>query len=163
MVDVPGFVRDHEVVAALLDGVLEDHEVLDQHLIHAADRLKAVQLVLAAFELDMPRLAGKPRAQRMDVFVAGFEQACDGVLRQPVDFQVGMELSQLARDGDVAAAMAEADRRREIERALLACRAWQRRPRGRRDAQPAIEKVVDQGVRLCRIAAREGYDRRLRS
>ena len=62
MVDVPGLVRDHDVVGALVDSVLEDHEVLDQHLIHAADRLKAVQLVLAAFEFDMPRLAGKPRA-----------------------------------------------------------------------------------------------------
>jgi len=62
MVDVPGLVRDHEVIGALLDGVLEDHEILDQHLIHAADRLKAVQFMLAAFELDMPRFAGKPRA-----------------------------------------------------------------------------------------------------
>ena len=66
VVDVPGLVGDHEVVAALLDGVLEDHEVRDQHLVHAADRLKAVQVVLAAFELDVPRLAGEPRAQRMD-------------------------------------------------------------------------------------------------
>src|SRR3954464_1895705 len=48
--------------------------------------------------------------------------------------------------------MAEADRGRKIERALLVCRAWQRRTRGRGNAQPPIDKVVDQGVGLCRIA-----------
>ena len=122
MVDVPGLVRDHEVIAALLDRVLEDHEVLDQHLIHAADRLKAVQFMLAAFELDMPRLAGKPRAERMNVLVAGLEQTRDRILRQPVHSQIRMEPAQLARDGDVATAMAEADRRRKIEDALLARR-----------------------------------------
>ena len=61
MVDVPGLVRDHEVVAALFDSVLEDHEILDQHFVHAAERLKAVQFVRAAFEFDMPRLACKSR------------------------------------------------------------------------------------------------------
>ncbi len=40
VVDVPGLVGDHEIVAALLDGILEDHEVGDQHLVHAADGLE---------------------------------------------------------------------------------------------------------------------------
>src|SRR6185295_19571732 len=88
----------------------------------------------------------------MDMFVVGFEQACDRVLCQPVHFQVRMALSQLARDGDVATAMAEADRGRKIESALLACRAWRRRTRGRGNAQPPIDKIVDQGVRLRWIA-----------
>ena len=43
-------------------------------------------------------------------------------------------LSQLARDSDVATAMAETDRRRKIEGALLVRRAWQWRTRGRGDA-----------------------------
>ena len=102
LVDVPGFVGDHQVVAALVDGILEDHEVGDQHLVHAAQRLEAVQVVLAQFELDVPRLAGQQRAQRMDAFAAGRQQARHRVLRQPVDLEVRMELAQLARDGDIA-------------------------------------------------------------
>ena len=47
VVDVPGLVGDHEVVAAGVDGILEDHEVGDQHLVHAADRLEGVEIVLA--------------------------------------------------------------------------------------------------------------------
>ena len=66
MVDVPGLVGDHEIVAARLDGILEDHEVRDQHLVHAADRLEGVEIVLAGLQLDVPRLAGKPRTERMD-------------------------------------------------------------------------------------------------
>ena len=115
LVDVPGFVGDHQVVAALVDGILEDHEVGDQHLVHAAQRLEAVQVVLARFQLDVPRLAGQQRAQRMDALAAGRQQARHRVLRQPVDLEVGMELAQLARDGDIAAPVAEADRRGEIE------------------------------------------------
>ena len=75
VVDVPGLVGDHEIVAALLDGILEDHEVGDQHLVHAADGLEGVEIVLARLQLDVPRLAGQPRAERMDALAAGFEQA----------------------------------------------------------------------------------------
>ncbi len=35
VVDVPGFVGDHQVVAALVHRILEGHEVGDQHLVHA--------------------------------------------------------------------------------------------------------------------------------
>ena len=140
LVDVPGFVGDHQVVAALVDGILEDHEVGDQHLVHAAHRLEAVQVVLAQFELDVPRLAGQPRAQRMDALAAGRQQARHRVLRQPVDLEVGMELAQLARDGDVAPPVPEADRRGEIECPLgfgrAACRPFRAGVR-RRDAELA--------------------------
>ena len=118
VVDVPGLVGDHEIVAARIDGILEDHEVGDQHLVHAADGLEAVQIVLARFQLDMPRLAGQPRAQRMDALAAGFQQPRHRILRQPVDLQVGMQLAQFPRDGDVAPPMAEADGRGEIKRLL---------------------------------------------
>ena len=47
MVDVPGLVSDDEIIAALLDGILEDHEVVDEHLVHPADGLKRVEIVLA--------------------------------------------------------------------------------------------------------------------
>ena len=119
VVDVPGLVGDDQVVVARIDGVLEGHEVLDQHLVHAADRLEGVEIVLARLFLDVTRFAGEPRAQRMDGLAVGHQQARHRILRQPVDLEAGMELAQFLRDGDVAAAVAEADRRGEIERALL--------------------------------------------
>ena len=168
MVDVPGLVGDHQIVAAGIDGILEDHEVLDQQLVHAADRLEGMEIVLARFELDVLRFAGQAGGERMDALAVGREQACHGILRQPVDLQAGTELAQFAGDGDVAAPVAEADGRGQIERLLLARGAACLRPGrgpGRGDAQPAIEKVVDQGVALGGIAAerivaaaRDGYE-----
>ena len=141
VVDVPGLVGDHEIVAALLDGILEDHEIGDQHLVHAADGLEGVEIVLARLQLDVPRLAGQPRAERMDALAVGLEQARHGVLRQPVDLQVGMQLAQFPRDGDVAAPVPEADGRREIERLLgLASPAWRACLR-RGNAELAIEEI----------------------
>ncbi len=127
VVDVPGLVGDHEIVAALVDRILEDHEVLDQHLVHAAERLEAMQVVLAGFELDVPRLAGEPRAERMHPLVVRVQKPRHRVLRQPVHLEIGMELAQLARDREIAPPVAEPDRRGEIERALFPCRA-RRRP-----------------------------------
>ena len=126
-------------------------------------RLEAMQVVLAGFELDVPRLAGKPRAERMDALAAGFQQARHGVLRQPVDLEIRMQLAQLAGDGDVAPPMAEADRRGEIERrssrlargAAAACR--------RGDAEPAVEEIVDQRVALGRDSGPADCARRRRS
>ena len=118
MIDVPRLVGDHEVVAARVDSILEEHEVGDQQLVHAPDRLEGMEVVLAGLLLDVPRLAGEAGAERMDALASRFEQPRHRVLRQPVDLQAGMELAQLAGDGDVAPAMAEADRRREIEHLL---------------------------------------------
>src|SRR5256885_1986680 len=89
----------------------------------------------------------------MNVLVAGLEQTRDRVLRQPVHFQVRMELSKLARDGDVATTMAETDWGGKIECALLASNAWQGGPRRRDDAEAAIDEVVDQRVGLCRVSS----------
>ena len=87
VVDVPGFVGNDEIVAARVDGILEDHEIGDQHLVHASDRLEAVQIVLTRLQLDVPRLACKPRTQRVDALAAGLKQTRHGVLRQPIDLQ----------------------------------------------------------------------------
>src|SRR5262245_11779799 len=86
------------------------------------------------------------------MLVAGLEQARDRILRQPVHPEVGLKLAQLARDGDVAAAMTKADRRGEVECALLACAARRAFTCRRADGEPAIEEIVDQRVRLCRIS-----------
>ena len=121
---------------------------------------KALQIVLARLQLDVARLAGEPRAERMDALAAGLEQARHRVLRQPVDLQVGMQLAQLARDGDVAAPVPEADRRGEIERLLGLAPPASRRLARARDAELAIEEVVDQRVALGRKAARADCARR---
>src|SRR6266540_310801 len=50
---LPGLVAHHQVVLALGDGVVEDHEVGEQDLVHAADGLEAVQVVLGGLRLDV--------------------------------------------------------------------------------------------------------------
>ena len=72
VIDVPGFIGDHEIVGGFFHRILEDHEILDEDLVHIAKRLEAVQFVFAAFELDMPRLARQPRTQGVDLLVAGY-------------------------------------------------------------------------------------------
>ena len=48
------------------------------------------------------------------------EHVRDGLLREPVDLEVGMQRAQLARDRDVAPGVAEPDRGGDVERALVA-------------------------------------------
>jgi hypothetical protein len=75
------------------------------------------------------------------------------VLGEPIDLKAGVELPQLARDREIAPAMAEADRRRQVERALggPANRLGSRRRRGGNAAQ-AIDELHDQKVDLGRDA-----------
>src|ERR1700733_7050080 len=75
MIDVPGFVSDDEIVVAVLDGVLENHEVRDQHFVHSSQRLEGVQIMFARFQYDVPGWAGEPGTERMDIFAVRFQQA----------------------------------------------------------------------------------------
>ena len=54
----------------------------------------------------------------MDALARGLEQRRHRVLGEPIDLEAGVELPQLARDREIAPAMAGADRRRQVERAL---------------------------------------------
>ena len=119
VVELPGLVADPEVVLLLADEVVEDHEVREQDLVHPADRLEAVQVVLRRLALDVVRLVGEGRAGRMDPFAARLEHRGDRVLREPVDLEVGMEPAQLVGDRRVALRVAEADRRGDVEGALV--------------------------------------------
>ena len=111
VVDVPRLVADDEVVVLVLDDVVEDHEVVDEDLVHPADRLEGVQVVLGRTR---PRCgptrwpasadAGWTRSPRV------LEHRGDRVLGEPVDLQVGMVPAQLGGDGDVAPGVTEADR-----------------------------------------------------
>ena len=56
VVELPRLVADPEVVLLVADEVVEDHEVREQDLVHPADRLEAVQVVLGRLALDVAGL-----------------------------------------------------------------------------------------------------------
>ena len=93
-------------------------------------------------------LVREVRAARVDPLAARLEHRGDGVLREPVDLEVGVELAQLVGDRRVALRVAEADRRGDVERALAARLAAHpaRRPGRRRD------EVAQEQVDLDRVA-----------
>src|SRR5687767_9192909 len=64
-----------------------------------------------------------------------------------------MQLAQFPCDGDVAPSVAEADRRGEVERPLVAFSARRCLARRRGKTEPAIEEVVDQRVAFGWITA----------
>ena len=115
VVDVPGLVADDQVVAALLDDLLEHHEVGHQDLVHPAQRLEAVQVVPAGLGGDVRGLAGQPLAGGVDVLAFGVQHGGHRVLGQPVDLEIGAEPLQFLGDGHVAAGVAEPDRRGQVQ------------------------------------------------
>ena len=152
VVELPGLVADPQVVGLVAHDVAEDHEVGQQDLVHPPPGLKDVELVLARLGGDVARLVGQLRARRVDVLAAGLEDARDRVLREPVDLQVGVQRAQLARDGDVAPGVAEADGRGDEQRAPAAARSRGARARRRRAAVGARGEVVQQLVEAHRVA-----------
>ncbi len=83
----------------------------------------------------------------MNALAGFFEEGGDGVLGQPVDLEIGLQLAKLTGDGEIAARMAEADRRGEIERALAPCHGAAARDRFRVDApRRAVDEIADQPV-----------------
>src|SRR5262249_40226329 len=100
------------------DEVVEHHEVREQDLVHPADRLEAVQVVLGALALDVSGLVREERAGRMNALTALLEHRGDGMLREPVDLEVRTQRAELVGDRDVALRVPEADRRRDVESPL---------------------------------------------
>ena len=130
VVDLPRLVADHEVVVAFAHDVVEHHEVVDQDLVHAANRLEAVQVVLGGLALDVLRLAREVAARRMNRLALAVEDTRHGMLREPIDLE--------AVDACLAA-RARSRRRAARGRGRSATRrrapAWPRRPgRGGRGA-----------------------------
>ena len=91
VVELPGLVSDPEVVGLGTDDVVEDHEVGEQDLVHPPDRFERMQLVTVGLRLDVARLVRQLPARRMDALAGGLEDARDGILREPVDGQPGVE------------------------------------------------------------------------
>lgn len=110
-----------------------------------------MKIMLARFHLDVLRFTDQSGAQGMKALARGVEQARDGILCQPVDLQSGLQQTQLAGDGDVAATVPQANRRREIECLLAAprrcCLAF-----GRSGRKSALQKVGNERVGLGRNA-----------
>ena len=120
VVDVPGLVAHDQVVLLAGDDVVEHHEVRDEDLVHPAQRLEAVQVVLVGLALDVRRLVGEPAAGGVHPLAGLVQQTGDRVLGEPVDLHVRVELTQRAGDGDVTPGMAQADRRAQVEHPLAA-------------------------------------------
>jgi hypothetical protein len=127
---------------------VEDHEVVDQDLVHPSDRLEAVQVVLGGLGLDVAGLVGQVLARRMDPLPLGLEHPGHRVLRQPVDLQPVDEVAQLASDRSVALGVAEADRRGDVEGPLAAVGAVH----GRVPRRRLLNEVADRQVHLYGLA-----------
>ena len=116
VVEVPGLVAHPEVERLPLHQVVEDHEVVDQHLVHPAHGLERVQVVLARLRLEVPRLARQQARGRVHDLAALLEELRHRRLGQPLDLEVGPPLAHRVGDGQVAAHVAEPDGRGEVER-----------------------------------------------
>ena len=116
VVELPRLVADDEVVARLAHDIVEDHEVRAQDLVHAPERVKAVQVVLGRLGLEVARLRGQVLAGGVNRLPLGLEHPRDRILREPVDLQVGHQRAQLASDSHVASRMTQSDRRGNEQR-----------------------------------------------
>ena len=146
VVQLPGLVPDPEVVALVAHDVVEEHEVGGEDLVHAAQGLEAVQVVLGGLRLDVAGLVGQVGAGGVDALALPLEHPGDRVLGEPVDLQVGFQAAQLAGDRDVALRVAEPDRRGDVEGA--------RPPVGAVDGRVAGRALPPEGV-LGEVAQRQ--------
>ena len=153
VVELPGLVADPEVVRLVADDVVEGHEVRDEDLVHPPPRLEAVQLVLARLGCDVSRLVRERSARRMDAFAAALEHRRHRVLSEPVDLEGRVELSQLVGDRDVAPGVAEADRRRDVQRALGPAHGAPPHSRRTRPVEDALREVAQHQVEGNRVAS----------
>ena len=115
VVDVPRLVADDEVVFALFDRVVEDHEVVDEDLVHAADRLEGVQLVLRGLGGDVAGFGRELLAERMDALAMRLEDPGDRILGEPIDLEVRLEGAQFGGDCHVALGVTEPDRGGDVQ------------------------------------------------
>jgi len=70
--------------------------------------------------LDVCGLAGQEGGGGVDHLATPLQQLGDRVLGQPVHLEAGPQRAQFVGDGQVAAGVAEADRRADVQRPLAA-------------------------------------------
>ncbi len=159
VVELPGLVPDPGVIGLVLDQVGEHHEVVDEDLVHLADGLERVQVVLRGLRLDVGRLVGEIPRRRVDPLTSALQQLGQRVLGEPVDLDVRMQPAQLVGDGDVATRMAEADRGRQEQHPPLAIERSGPAPRDRLSRAEIADEVTDRVVdddRLSRLREMPG-------
>ena len=98
-----------------LDDVVEDHEVVDEDLVHPPDGLEGVQVVLGALVLDVRGLVGQPRATPGAPARRRLEHGGDRVLRQPVVL-LRAEVRRRGRRGEVERGAGRREDRRQQRR-----------------------------------------------
>ena len=86
---------------------------------------------------------------RVDPLAVRLEHLGDRVLSEPVDLEIGAEPAQFLGDGDVAAGVAEADRRGDVQRPPAPGQGP--RPAARR--RSGADEIAQQQVHLDRVAA----------
>ena len=91
----------------------------------------------------------------MHALARGVERRGDGVLREPVDLEIGVQAAQLAGDRDVAPGVTEPDRRGDVERALATAASARPAGRWRLRADELAEQAVD-ADRVARVRAVPG-------
>ena len=88
----------------------EHREVVDQRLVHPADRLEGVQIVLAAVALELGVLAEQSSGGGMDPLLPVGQHPGDRMLGQPVDLDIRPQPLQCLGDRHIAPGVAQADR-----------------------------------------------------
>ncbi len=66
MVDIPGFIGNHQIVMLLFYHFLQQHKVGDQDFIHSTQRLKRVQIVFSGFAFQVQGFIDEKIAGRMN-------------------------------------------------------------------------------------------------
>ena len=145
VVEVPGLVADPEVERLSFHQVVEDHEVVDQHLVHAAYGVERVQVVLARLRLEVPGLARQEPGGRVDRLAPLLQELRDGRLGEPLDLEVRTQLTHRVGDGEVAPHVSEADGGGQVEHPRPPARGTARRSR-RRQAVDPVDEPLDRTV-----------------
>ena len=107
-------------------------------------------------------LVGQVAARGMDALALAFEHSRDRILGEPIDFEIGHQLAELARDRDIALRMTEADRRGDQERppAASSARVQAEVGAGGADEIPQHEVDVDRVADSRHVAGPSSGDER---
>ena len=89
VVDLPRLVADPQVVGRLAHDVVEEHVVRAEDLVHPAERVEGVQVVVAGLALPVGGLGREVGAGRVHDLALGLEHRRHRRLGQPLDLQVG--------------------------------------------------------------------------
>jgi hypothetical protein len=85
-----------------LDEILEDHEVVNQDLIHRPNGLEGMKVVLRTLALEVRGFAYEMPDRRVDGLPALVQHLRYWILSEPVNLDLGLFLAELVRDRDIS-------------------------------------------------------------